>query len=101
MHYVGSPVQVRGDAPMKYESRWERIRRQNEERRRQEILKLKNQISNAKTEAALFKNLCFDQRKILQEILAICAQEQMEYLDMSNKLERIEQYARRALVAKR
>lgn len=85
---------------MKHESRWARIRRQNEEARNREIEQLKLRLQNQMAEAGMYQNLCYDQRVILQEILAICAQEHFQYLEPEDRLERIRRYARRALASK-
>lgn len=85
---------------MRYESRRQRISRQAEERRQAEVDGLKKRIDDQILEVGLYQNMCFDQRVLLQEILAICRQEHMECLELGEKLERIESYARR-VVAKR
>jgi hypothetical protein len=84
---------------MKHQSRWQRIQQRNDEYRGKEISNLKRKIEDAKIESALIQNLCLNQRDIFKEIIAICSQEHMEHLDISEKIERIESYARRALAA--
>jgi len=85
----------------RYESRRQRVSRQIEERRLAEVKGLKKKIDDQILEVGLYQNMCFDQRVLLQEILAVCRQEHLECLELGEKLERIESYARRAMVTKR
>ena len=85
----------------RYESRRQRVSRQIEERRQAEVEHLKKKIDDQMLEVGLYQNMCFDQRVLLQEILAICRQEHMECLGLGEKLERIEHAARRAVATKR
>ncbi len=82
---------------MRYESRRQRISRQAEERRQDEVDGLKKRIDDQILEVGLYQNMCFEQRVVLQEILAICRQEHLECLELGEKLERIESYARRVV----
>ena len=85
----------------RYESRRQRVSRQIEERRQADVERLKKKVDDQILEIGLYQNMCFEQRVLLQEILAICRQEHMECLELGEKLERIESYARRAMVAAR
>jgi len=85
---------------MRHESIWQKNQEKIEANFRNKIVQLNKRVRDQILEVGMYQNLCFDQRVILQEILAICAQEDMLYLEPKAKIERIERYARRALAAK-
>jgi hypothetical protein len=85
---------------MRYETVWQKNQAKIEANFNKKIASLEQQVRDQITEVGLHQNLCLSHRAIFREILAICAQEQMLYLEPEEKLERIEQYVRRALVAK-
>lgn len=85
---------------MRYESVWQKNQTKIEANFKKKIAELKKQVHDQVLEVGLYQNQCFSQRVLLQEILAICRQEQLQYLELEDKLERIERYARRALEAK-
>ncbi len=85
---------------MRYESVWQKNQEKIEANFRKKIVELKKRVHDQVLEVGLYHNLCFNQRVLFQEILAICRQEQFQYLEPKDKLERIERYARRALETK-
>ena len=85
---------------MRYETEWQKNQEKIEANFRKKIAELKKQVRDQVLDVGMYQNLCLKQRAIFQEILAVCTQEHMQYLEPKVKLERIEQYVRRALVAK-
>jgi len=82
---------------MRYETLWQKNQAKIEANLRARIDKLTKRVHDQVLEVGLYQNLCFNQRVLLREILAICRQEQFEYLEPKDKLERIERYARRIM----
>jgi len=85
---------------MRYETEWQKNQEKIEANFRKKIAYLKKQVHDQVLEVGLYQNQSFNQRVLLQEILAICRQEHLQYLGLDDKLRRIESYARRALEAK-
>lgn len=86
---------------MRYYSVWQKNHEKIEANFRKKLDELNNRIRDKILEAGVYQNLYFEQRVILQEILAICKQEQMQHIGLDDKLRKIEKYARRALETKR
>lgn len=84
---------------MQFESKWDRIRRQTEEARKQELEQLENKLHDKESEAEKYRTICQEHRVIFQEILAICAQEHFKFLEPKERLERIVVYARKAMAS--
>ena len=82
---------------MRYDTVWRKNQAKIEANFRARIDKLTKRVHDQVLEVGLYQNLCFNQRVLLREILAICRQEHFEYLEPKDKLERIERYARRIM----
>ena len=85
---------------MRYETVWQKNQAKIEANFKKKIVELTKRVHDQVLEVGLYQNLCFNQRVLLREIVAICRQEQFQYLEPKDKLERIERYARRALETK-